>query len=862
MLPNIEFRLSTFVGDASVNFHVLFSNDTSIEDITDHFLHDLYFVYQGAPQSSDYKKKLKISNLEEFGRRLKQEHPDFHHLSDIHVGMMNAVVDDGHISTLLSDDPSRFKNKYLLGVVADEDLSEIDWNSRDHNARKILIQKSDFLLSSSPKTRNWALGNPPYLEGRDKFIEEFRSLKPCIHGSDAHSFSEIGHPCSKRGDSSHNCSNDSDNCSLRYHWIKSDPTFEGLRQIIYEPEHRSIIQEDNPAEAETFSKISSLKLDLPDPLYVFSENEEKSEFCIKGNYNLYFSNNLTCIIGGRGSGKSTILHLLYNSQLDSDRYRLIELESPLSQLDLSKDTFQSLSKFTTVDIPSRSEFFFQNEIEKLAKDIHSMSRLILDRLYTLSTLDSGLSLKSLEDQFSVARSHVSSIINSYDSYILIDKEIKFHKGEISTLKKQTETIQSDEYKKYQSDISSFSAKMISFSTFTSETNDLKQKLKDIITHIGGFNWGENDSLQLIDSVKILLTKMIEDLQRNYEIQKSNYDNNKFEEKLNRIKQEFKVYLESKSIAPENIQEISDANQEINRIDQILKDTVQKQAPHKSMYDNRDKYLQSYASKHSEFEKRLIKVANILQDRLTKWTLTGKPVTFEVLIDEAGIKSKIINFLKQDILSGDSIRSDFLENILFGENKLLDLVKDKNKILKQVNSYSGKSIFRGLVRKIASDDELLEKIYLRLFKETYDIKNLKIQAKLGDKPLRKTSFGERCGIVVTLILVAGTNPILIDQPEDHLEGRFIAEVLVPLIRNQKRNRQIILITRDANIVIGGDAELIQILETDDNRTIIKPSAIEHIDSRDKYIWILDGGKRAFRAREQKYSLPKTGFQPIA
>ena len=136
---------------------------------------------------------------------------------------------------------------------------------------------------------------------------------------------------------------------------------------------------------------------------------------------------------------------------------------------------------------------------------------------------------------------------------------------------------------------------------------------------------------------------------------------------------------------------------------------------------------------------------------------------------------------------------------------------------------------------------------------YDINNLRVNTKYGGKILKNTSFGERCGIILAMVLSAGTNPILIDQPEDHLDGRFISETLVPLIRKQKNNRQIILITRDANIVIGGDAELINILEMEDQVTQIEPATIEDLTQRERYIWVLDGGEEAFMKRNNKYSL---------
>lgn len=141
------------------------------------------------------------------------------------------------------------------------------------------------------------------------------------------------------------------------------------------------------------------------------------------------------------------------------------------------------------------------------------------------------------------------------------------------------------------------------------------------------------------------------------------------------------------------------------------------------------------------------------------------------------------------------------------------------------------------------------------KHYFDIKNIQVQTKLGDKFLQNTSFGERCGIVIAIALVAGTNPIIIDQPEDNLDGKYISNVIVPLICSQKQKRQIILVTRDANIVIGGDSELILILDKEEAGTSLLPATIENQVMRPKYIWILDGGKVAFQKREQKYSLPK-------
>ena len=157
----------------------------------------------------------------------------------------------------------------------------------------------------------------------------------------------------------------------------------------------------------------------------------------------------------------------------------------------------------------------------------------------------------------------------------------------------------------------------------------------------------------------------------------------------------------------------------------------------------------------------------------------------------------------------------------------------------------------IIMELIGDSAFVEKLYLRMQQSHFNI-NIRIQTKLGEKLLQNTSFGERCGIVIAIALVAGTNPIVIDQPEDNLDGKYISRVLVPLIRAQKQKRQIILITRDANITIGGHSELILILDKEDKGSVLLPSTIENNTIRPKYIWILDGGEIAFQKREQKYS----------
>jgi len=861
VIPNVEFRLNKFVGDSSINFHVLFSEDVPNKYIEENFLHDLDFVYEGNPQNTEEKSKLKISNLEALGRKLKAQHGKFQQYSDIYVGMMNAVVDDSQISNILEGAPSKFKGKYLMGLVANEDLSGINWDSRDHQTRKVLIQKSDFLFSSNIKTREWALGKPPYLQGEEKFIEEFKCLKPCLHGSDAHAPNEIGYPCIHRGTEGHNCEKDPKQCLLRHTWIKADSTFEGLKQITYEPELRVRIQQDDPIEEEAYAKIEKFEVDFPNDLKIKDkESNEESSFCIQGKQGISFSSNLTCIIGGRGSGKSTIVHILYNFVLRRDAERLSEVNSPLFNLQLgSKDELGKIRSLTKSDIPASTEFFLQNEVEKFAKDINEMSNLVKTRLYGLSTIDdTQKGLQQIENEWQATAIEVNGLISAYDEITRIDQQIELIKKQRETLKKQTDVISSEEYKKLQKEIEQIANTISAFETYEKEYKRILLEISTLIKSINRLNWSKYEGQPILTYLSTELEKKKTELQVSFVKAKKNHDSANYTTKLNDKKTQLKKFLKDKGLSSENIGEVATATQQISDLEEQIKIFQQERIPHQEVYACKVGVLQAYKEAHTSYKKEFEVVADKLQSSLSNLKFDDQQtnIFFKLKTNDQLLKDKIAEFIKINNPSKVSLRSDDIQSVIFGSMKLSDLISDRSKIVETVDNSEVADVHTQIIQELINDPIFVEKLHLRMQSHYFDIKNIQVQTKLGEKLLQNTSFGERCGIVIAIVLVAGTNPIIIDQPEDNLDGKYITKVLVPLIRGQKQKRQIILVTRDANIAIGGDSELILILDKEEQGTVLLPATIENRIIRPKYIWILDGGEKAFQKREEKYSIHKT------
>ena len=121
-----------------------------------------------------------------------------------------------------------------------------------------------------------------------------------------------------------------------------------------------------------------------------------------------------------------------------------------------------------------------------------------------------------------------------------------------------------------------------------------------------------------------------------------------------------------------------------------------------------------------------------------------------------------------------------------------------------------------------------------------------------------STGQKATAVLLLLLLDSEAPLVVDQPEDDLDNRFITEGIVPIMRREKRRRQFVFSTHNANIPVLGDAELILGLaasgEAKDGQARIAPEHMGAIDSRPVRELVeetLEGGKDAFEMRRSKY-----------
>lgn len=272
VFPNIEMRLATGTdGSRAVNFHLLISPDDArhVEEAR-RFVGKLTFRYAGekiACNDSDLMKLGRLHNpsVESDAQALR-------------VGINQFKVEFDSFQTEW-EASEWIRRNALIGVAAarGDGTSGLQTDASLAALRRKVETAADLMFSSSPGDRAFWLGHSKHATP-DEVIATYGSLKPCLHGSDAHDESRVGAP-------------DKD----RFTWIKGDATFESLRQACLEPADRVHIGPTLPTGPLTSHTIDSVSV-------------RGASWFPEGR--LPINPGLVGIIGARGSGKTALADMI------------------------------------------------------------------------------------------------------------------------------------------------------------------------------------------------------------------------------------------------------------------------------------------------------------------------------------------------------------------------------------------------------------------------------------------------------------------------------------------------------------------------------------------------------------------------
>jgi len=879
IFPNIEFRINKLVlgnekdlkWNRKVNFHLLISDKVAIEDIEENLLNKLLFEIVGTNDGTPQKQSITKRNLINLGKELKEQHTEFKEHSDIFVGMVNASIDTEQLVEVLKSQSKIFKGKYLLGLPADEDLSQVSWNSQGHLARKVLIQKSHLLFSSNPKTIEFGLGY--FHKNPQEFEKEFNSLKPCVWGSDAHDFNKLFKP-------------DKD----RYTWLKATPTFEGLKQVVYEPDERVKIQLNKPEEKTPYLVIDKVRFVDNSGLKIFSPEW------------IDFNDNLNVVIGGKSSGKSLILYHVAKaidteqtknktifSNSDYDEFiseKPFDLEVLWKNGDTDKlSDDEKLGQITFVPQMYINHLAEKNGEEHLYELIDSILlqndeyRKFIEGVNQRKNDTTSNISRNIESLLSLTKSanDLTTEINKLGTKEQISIEIKRLADEVEKLKKQSgfTDIESKKFeslekrkKELEANIKKSEAKKSSLEIYEGQIKENQKITINTVNNRASQHLGtpDEETRDLIRNLKTdLENRLNESYQKFYddteiklkEISDGLKTANEELEKTIKLLSPFQAKIKNKEML-ERVTKSHKAQE--NKLLELNKKVSERNRTFKAGKDNNEELFNNYTTLLDLYKE----INSKLQEPEFKVIGEGLELVTKLQFDTDRFSSSFSNLFDRranfhTVFSG---RFDDANNFIFNLNQH---VPDIRIIFDKIRKEKDIPV---RFRTGMNPDEKYSKLFDDYFKINYSIQHK------GDNIL-KMSPGKRGLVLLQLILHISnaTHPILIDQPEDNLDNRTIYNELKQFVKSKKVQRQIIIVTHNANLVVSTDAENVIVANQSGQQTgkDKKEYKFEYVSGalentfikedeegilyqygiREHVCDILEGGREAFKKREQKY-----------
>jgi len=844
ILPNVEFRLDVLVENyGRLNYHVIFSNQVDVDEIEKEFLQKLNIRTESLePRTLAYENIVKI------GASLKKHEPTFKG-SEYSVGCQNIMVSLEEIVDVLEAKKSIFHGNYLL-VLEEEGWCLLDWGSQAHLARKQILMQSHAIFSSNQNTRDWALGKKGVGIVQD-FISEFGHPRPCIHGSDAHSFEKL-------------CKPDED----RFCWIKADPCFEGLKQIVYEPEDRVRIQAEDPEHRKSIYTLSSMRI---------YDSCISSELSIE-EQNVALNRNLVAVIGGKGSGKTAMLDLIANCFQDRCLGRSEESGDPNSFVqriqsekgDLKVDLEfigEGLERFTKALVEeklfrdSKITYLPQGRIEEYSGNRRKLDEKIEEIIFS----NKEVAEKGYKQRFDELRHETDLLGNDIDSINMrinqldketspkalseIEEQLAIKEGELKDredeLRKLTESMDKDlvteiaklkkEETELQERLSRLQGVALKLETLKDELQDFLDKINknigDINIELSGLDVDLivpqvdfSGQLAMVTKILALLPELIENTKKLHEAS------------LGRLAQLSEV---SKKLA-DLLRQIEEAKRAIQLLQKQLDELNEKKLKINRLDVDRKGKYQSRLNKYLEWKTHYGEVIQTFSKGRTH-ILSGIDFDSSVHFNEKAFIAVGLDLL--DLRKIDEVK------IQQYAKKLAAIVTDSDvqvsaaRVEEWIQQMLG--LKHLLKRSIANYD-----FYKWVFD---DYHQLSTRILFKGTPMVKLSMGQKATVLLKLFLAEGDYPLIVDQPEESLDNRYVYDELVDAFREAKKKRQVIMATNNANLVVNTDAEQIIVAEFKDNRIAYKSGSLEDLGLRVDIVPILEGGEEAFKRREAKYGI---------
>jgi len=178
--------------------------------------------------------------------------------------------------------------------------------------------------------------------------------------------------------------------------------------------------------------------------------------------------------------------------------------------------------------------------------------------------------------------------------------------------------------------------------------------------------------------------------------------------------------------------------------------------------------------------------------------------------------------------------------------LVNIVK-----LRQVDELVEKAdLNRDQAEKVIAELSASEHLYSLETVELIDLPSIELNDGGTYKDSQSLSTGQKCTTILPILLMESERPLLVDQPEDNLDNRFITQTIVESLNKVKAHRQLIFVTHNPNIPVLGDASKVFVMDSDGMAAHVEKEGTADA-CKDEIVTLLEGGEDAFRLRKERY-----------
>lgn len=878
LFPNIEFRISPPTSShKGVNVHLLVdpSDPDHVSRVQAH-LGLLTFRYDGNVYRCDEE------GITRFARAADPSIQDTQ--AAYRYGINEFKIEFNDFRRWYEQD--RWLRDNTVVAISNKERDGVSGLPKEHGFGATIEEMFRFtraIFSGNPSDREFWLGRGA--DSHEELHRRFGGLKPCLHGSDAHALDEVLAPA---GD--------------RYCWIRAEPTFEGLRQVIYEPEGRVAIGTDPPARARDIA-IHSISVQAP---WFPTEPIELNE-------------GLVSIIGPRGSGKTALADLIahgadaFDDGPASFLGKALPLAAGVSVALAWSDGRNAEARYlgsAPEDLPS-VRYLSQHFVEQLCSEDGASARLVNE---IESVVFNALDVTDRGEASSFPE--LRDALTASSDRRIADLRDRISECSTSIAREQTVRIQQpakqkrlgalrDEICRLEAGVAALvvkdnKEKVERFQKLQEEAAALEEgiaRLKDQHRRLGELERDLDLKTRTIgDDFDTLRMELIElgirstDLDQ-FRMKFSGDYKLVIKARQNSLSAEVAVLLNGPQPPEPSARPLTLVRTDISNLQREIGGDAAKATKLVSLQAT----LKSKAQERTRLEAEL-KHAQGAQGRIEAAHHARLDHYLQIFEEFARQRTALAELYKplQGSLSADSAEH---RNLAFRVRQLVD-VEAWAARGEELLDLRRKTEFQEPGSLLAKANELLAAAWrvgdldaireamgrmVELFRDakqhlrptttleqfadwlfSTDHVRIAYGIRFEGKEISQLSPGTR-GIVLLILYLsldsADERPLIIDQPEENLDPKSIHDVLTRYFRESRKRRQVILVTHNANLVVNTDSDQVIVASADSSgaglpRFTYAAGGLEDPDIRRHICEILEGGEQAFLTRARRYGYELT------